>query len=273
MRRLPERADLDQLRRQAKELQRAAGTGNAAAIRRMRCVSTSTTLTSAQLAVAREYGFASWARLKAEVARRRLRSAPAKSEPARPVMRTWQGMREWMAELVEKRTGHDVEEWKRRMAGRRFTDESALRKWLIDQGITGYGQTLLVWERFGYPRYMTAGIDDLIGRQYADRPQLKPVLDAILSALPEISPVIVVQARKTYISLVSERRTFAVIQATTKRRIDLGLRLAEGKPNGRLEPGKGVGNGAMRVKLSLASPEDLDAQALRWLRQAYADNA
>lgn len=273
MRRLPERPDLDQLRRLARELQRAAGAGNAAAIRRMRRVSKSTTLTSAQLAVAREYGFPSWARLKAEVERRRLRPLPAKSEPPRPVMKTWQGMREWMAELVEKRSGQGVEAWKRRMAGHRFSDEPALRRWLTEQGVTGYGQTLLVWERFGYPRYMTAGIDDLVGRQYADRPQLKPVLDAILSALPEISPVIVVQARKTYISLVSERRTFAVIQATTKHRVDLGLRLADGKPDGRLQSARGVGNGAMSVKLALASPEDLDAQALRWLRRAHAENA
>ncbi len=61
---------------------------------------------------------------------------------------------------------------------------------------------------------MTAGADDLISRQYVDRAQLRPILDATLAALPGIGPVAVVQARKTYISLVSKRRTFAVIQAT-----------------------------------------------------------
>jgi hypothetical protein len=273
MRRLPERPDLEQLRRQAKELRRAADGGSTAALRRIRRVSKSSTLTAAQLALAREYGFPSWARLKAEIDRRRRETTRRPGAAAQPVMRTWQPMREWMASLVEKRSGQGVEHWKRRIDERHVTDEPALRRWLTDQGVTGYGQTLLVWERFGYPRYMTAGVDDLIGRQYADRPQLKPVCDAILSALPDVSPVIVVQARKTYISLVSERRTFAVVQATTKNRVDLGLRLAGAKPAGRLQPGRGVGNGTMSVKIALASPDDLDADALRWLKRAFEENA
>jgi ankyrin repeat protein len=64
---LPARPDLDQLRHQAKDLLRAARAGDPAATARVRAVSGGMTLTSAQLAVAREYGFASWPQLKAEV--------------------------------------------------------------------------------------------------------------------------------------------------------------------------------------------------------------
>lgn len=273
MRPLPERPDLEQLRRQAKELQRAPVAGKPSALRRVHRVSMSTALTAAQLALAREYGFANWSALKAEVEQRRARSRQRASGPARPVMRSWQGMREWMASLVVKRTGHDIDTWKRRMAPQRFADEASLRRWLTGQGATGYGQTLLVWEHFGYPTYMTAGPDDLIGRQYADRPQLKPILDAILTALPEVSPVITVQARRTYISLVTERRTFAVVQATTKRRVDLGLRLVDVKPGGRLQSARGVGNGSMGVKLTLTSAGELDGEAIAWLKRACEENA
>lgn len=67
---LPARADLDQLRRQAKDLLRAAQRDDNAAVERIRVVSSRLILDSAQLAVAREYGFASWAKLKTEVTRR-----------------------------------------------------------------------------------------------------------------------------------------------------------------------------------------------------------
>jgi hypothetical protein len=67
---LPARPDLDQLRHQAKDLLRAAQRGDLAAVARIRAVSVRLTLSSAQLALAREYGFASWARLKLEVERR-----------------------------------------------------------------------------------------------------------------------------------------------------------------------------------------------------------
>jgi ankyrin repeat protein len=67
---LPARADLEQLRLQAKDLLRAATRGEPAAIARLRAVSDRLALHSAQLAVAREYGFTSWAKLKLEVERR-----------------------------------------------------------------------------------------------------------------------------------------------------------------------------------------------------------
>lgn len=64
---LPARPDLDQLRRQAKELHRAANEGDAESVRRLRSVSHRTNLAAAQLAVARHYGFGSWARMRASV--------------------------------------------------------------------------------------------------------------------------------------------------------------------------------------------------------------
>ena len=67
---LPARSDLGQLRRQAKDLLRAARAADADALRRIGAVSDQLVLASAQLAVAREYGFASWPKLKTEVLRR-----------------------------------------------------------------------------------------------------------------------------------------------------------------------------------------------------------
>ena len=74
---LPDRPDLDQLRRQARELLRAAAGGDPHAAGRLSAVSSRVTLSAAQLAVAREYGFQSWTALKAEVARRRSPAAQA----------------------------------------------------------------------------------------------------------------------------------------------------------------------------------------------------
>jgi hypothetical protein len=76
---LPGRPDLDQLRRQARELLRAAANGEPRAAWRRRAVSERVTLSAAQLAVAREYGYQSWPALKAEVDRRRRLPEPTAS--------------------------------------------------------------------------------------------------------------------------------------------------------------------------------------------------
>jgi hypothetical protein len=73
---LPERPDIEQLRHQARELLRAGASGEPRAVDRLRAVSPQVTLSAAQLALAREYGFQTWAALKAEVARRRSSAAP-----------------------------------------------------------------------------------------------------------------------------------------------------------------------------------------------------
>lgn len=69
---LPERPDLDQLRRQAKELRDAARSGDAGAVERFARHHPSApqgvvTLAAAQLVIARELGVASWPQLKAAV--------------------------------------------------------------------------------------------------------------------------------------------------------------------------------------------------------------
>ncbi len=69
---LPERPDLGQLRRQAKELRDAARRGDAAAVERFSrhhpaALQGVASLASAQLVIARELGFASWPRLKAAI--------------------------------------------------------------------------------------------------------------------------------------------------------------------------------------------------------------
>jgi hypothetical protein len=68
---LPGFPNLDQLRHQARELLRAAKDANPSALKRIRAVSERVSLSAAQLTVAREYGFASWPALHAEVERRR----------------------------------------------------------------------------------------------------------------------------------------------------------------------------------------------------------
>ncbi len=69
---LPPRADIEQLRRIAKDRLRDARAGDPDALRRIREVGPDLRLATAQLTVARDHGFTSWPALCLEVARRRV---------------------------------------------------------------------------------------------------------------------------------------------------------------------------------------------------------
>lgn len=184
---------------------------------------------------------------------------------------SWQKQTQWMADLLKKRTGEDLETWNARIREHNFASEEGLRGWLAEQAVTGYSRDLLVMERFGYPDFLSASADELINGQYADRLDLRPILDAVLARVATLGEVSV-QARKGYISLVGPRRTFGAIQPTTKRRVDLGLRLDGQAPGGRLESAKSMGSGQVTVRIGLAAVDDVDNEVDTWLTRAYHAN-
>jgi hypothetical protein len=184
-------------------------------------------------------------------------------------VRDWQAMKAMSARLLQERTGVDVAAWNQRIQTQQLNDEKALRAWLTEQGVTGYAQNLLVMERFGYPDFMQASAEELIQGQYADRPQLRPIFEAILGAVAGLGDV-TIQARKTYVSLMTTRRTFARVQPTTKQRVDLALRLEGQKPGGRLQPSRI--HASTPLQISLTTTDEVDAEVLDWLQKACEQN-
>jgi hypothetical protein len=180
-------------------------------------------------------------------------------------------MREWVERRLEATTGAGLATWRQRTVDTGLHTGPEIRGWLAERGVTGYGAMLLVMERTGYPGWFLADADELVDGQYADRPALRPVHDAVVAAALPLGTVHV-QARKGYVSLVGPRRTFAVVQASTRRRVDLGLRLPE-QPAGRLLPSRSVGNGSCAVRVALASVADVDDEVVDLLAAAYAANA
>jgi hypothetical protein len=181
-------------------------------------------------------------------------------------------MRASIADRLVRQTGHDVAWWNEQIAAQQgLGDEATLRAWLADRGVTGYQQMLLVKEKFGYPDYLLATADELIDGQYADREALRPIFEAVLAAAAVVGDV-EVQARKTYTSLLTPRRTFAAVRPTTKTRIDLGLRIDGAEPAGRLLDGRNTAGGSVNLRVALSSVGDVDDEAVGLLRRAYEAN-
>jgi hypothetical protein len=83
--------------------------------------------------------------------------------------------------------------------------------------------------------------------------------------LPGIGDV-EVQARKTYVALLTPRRTFAAVQPTTRSRIDLGVRLSPGRATARLERARNFGQSSVTHIIRLGSPEAVDDEVEGWRR-------
>ena len=105
---LPAHPSLDQLRHQAKDLLRAARSGNAAAAAQVAAVSDPPTLSAAQLVVARSYGFPSWPALKAEVQARAATLDQLAAEFCVASVRDWTGKAVRLLAQTPEIAGHSL---------------------------------------------------------------------------------------------------------------------------------------------------------------------
>lgn len=188
-----------------------------------------------------------------------------------PEIKNWKSMIDSGAAILKKRTGDDVGTWVARACSTGARTEAALREWLGGQGVTGYGQDAVIWEVCGYPEFLLKSAAELIDGQYADRPGLRPVADALLQLAADMDGV-EIQARKTLIALQSPRRKFAQIQATTKSAVDLVLRLDQ-PVAGRLEQVKTPAGDPFSRRVRLRSADDADAEVAQLLAAAARQNS
>ena len=110
--------------------------------------------------------------------------------------------------------------------------------------------------------------DDPVDLQYAGaKAHLKPIYDAITERVRKLGNDVEVSPKKSYVSF---RRTkqFALIQPSTRTRVDLGINLKGEAPEGKLEA-SGSFNQMVSHRVRLESLDDIDSDVEGWLKRAY----
>ena len=181
----------------------------------------------------------------------------------------WDHIRLWEIGQLQTDTGLGLEHWLARIQDAAPATEAELREWLTQEGVSGYSRALLVHETFGYPNPTVRAADELLDAQYADRPTLRPILDAVLLYAGDLDDVGIL-TRSTHVALTGPNRTFAVVQPTTLERVDLGLRIEvpEDAPDTRLQPATHLG-ADFPASIPLTSAGQVDSEVAAWLKFAY----
>jgi hypothetical protein len=96
---------------------------------------------------------------------------------------------------------------------------------------------------------------------------LRPIHDRMMTKISRLGDDIGSAPKKGYISLRRVKQ-FAMIQPSTATRVDVGLILRGVSPTERLEAA-GSWNALFTHRVRLVRPADVDAELVRWLREAY----
>ncbi|WP_339743767.1 DUF4287 domain-containing protein [uncultured Maricaulis sp.] len=179
-------------------------------------------------------------------------------------------MRSMVANMPAK-TGRSLDEWLVLARAAPEPKHGKIIAWLKgEHGLThGYANLVatahLSPERLAPP---TARSDaDLIEAQYAGKEILRPIHDRLSELALQLGDDVELAPKKTYVSLRRSKQ-FAIIQPSTKTRIDLGLNLGDLAPTGRLEA-FGPANAMVSHRVRLEDVDAVDAEVMEWLRLAY----
>jgi predicted transport protein len=194
---------------------------------------------------------------------------PPKSAPKPQGMGPRNHMEAMKANLPEK-TGKTFEQWVE-VARQGPPEVKALVAWLKKEGGLGTVVATMVAHHVhgGYMKEHEDPAALLEGNFAGEKASLRPVYEALVKAAKKLGEDFSLYPCKTYITLKRSRQIGVVKVA--KDRIDLGLILPGVEAAGRLEKAtRSIGNDRVTHKVALASKKDVDAEALEYLKQAYA---
>ena len=174
-----------------------------------------------------------------------------------------------MIDYMPVKTGKTLQEWFQVLSSSGLEKHGELMKVLkVEYGLThGFANMITLL----YRQQAEGGSppeEDLLAAQYSGpKAAMRPVFDAVLAAVGTLGQDVEIAPKKTYISL-RRKKQFAILQVSSKERVDLGLNLKGVPAGGRLEGGQVFG-GMCTHLVRLNSVEDVDAEVTAWLRSAY----
>ena len=173
-----------------------------------------------------------------------------------------------MEQNLPEKTGKSLDEWKALLATRDFEKHGEIMSFLKkEMGIThGYANFIALKFRQA-DAGSVANQDELITAQYKGKESLRPILDALQKYIVTLGKDVEIAPKKASVSF-RRKRQFALVQPSTKTRVDLGLKFND-RPHGeRLGPSGPFGTMCThRVQLTDAS--QVDDELLAWVKDAY----
>lgn len=173
-----------------------------------------------------------------------------------------------IANLTEK-TGKSLDAWLKITKASKLTKHGEIVKLLKSEHGMGHGYANLVAHKtLESDAGSAADAGDLIEQQYAgEKAGLRPIYDAVIKATGKFGKDVEISPKKAYVSL-RRNKQFAIIQPSTKTRVDVGINLKGIEPAGRLEK-SGSFNAMVSHRVRVETVKDVDKELIGWLQAAY----
>ena len=174
---------------------------------------------------------------------------------------------EKMIDSIEKNTGKPISHWVEVVKKSGKEKHKEMINYLKDEHGFTYGfANLVVHKAKSSDAGSVADTQDLVDLQYKGKEALRPIYDSLMKEISKFGDV-EIAPKKAYVSLRGKKQ-FALIQPSTKTRLDVGINSKELEITDRLEK-SGSFNSMCSHRIRLTDESQIDKELVGWLKAAY----
>jgi len=163
------------------------------------------------------------------------------------------------------KTGRSLEEWFVVLDSRPYEKHGEGLTFLKTEHGLSHGFANLIVARHRARGSAAASASELVDAQYAgSKAPLRPIYERLAAAAREFGEDVEIAPKKTGVSL-RRHKQFAVIEAPSSTRVQLGINLRDAEPTERLR----LAGGMCTHRVDVRSLDEVDDELVSWMREAY----
>ena len=172
-------------------------------------------------------------------------------------------------DTIKAKTGKTPDDFRALAAQKGLTQYREIMTWLKSDFELGHGHANVIAQILANADRRQASPDDKLAAHFTgDKAHWRATYTALVEKLARFGDDFKTAPTNSYISLLRGTKKIGIVQISTADRIDIGIKLGQAAPGGRLEAA-GSWNNMVTHRVRISAPEQVDAEVLDWLKQAY----
>lgn len=170
---------------------------------------------------------------------------------------------------IHAKTGKTTDDFRALAAEEGLTKFGEIVAWLKADFGLGHGHANAMAQLLvNADKLKTSSNDKLDSHFTGGKAKWRAVYDGLAAEIKSFGDDITLMPNRTYVNVQRGGKKFAILQASTAERFDIGIKLKDSAPTGRFEAA-GSWNNMVTHRVRISDPEEVDAELVAWLKRAY----
>jgi Domain of unknown function (DUF4287)/Domain of unknown function (DUF5655) len=172
-------------------------------------------------------------------------------------------------DTVKAKTGKTPTDFAKLAKEKGLTKHGEIVAWLKSDFDLGHGHANAVVAVLLKSNSRKASGDEKLGALFSGKKaRWREASETLLVRINAFGDDVEIAPNETYVNILRGKKKFAILQASSVDRLDLGIKLKGEPTEGRLEAA-GSWNTMVTHRVRIADPSELDDEVLAWLKRAY----